>query len=606
MFNTLRKCLLFLPPAQRWRWGGMVPLVVSAAALEALGAAAVFLLIKLIGDPLHPPSFPFAGLIYRILPVGDPRAIVLWATVLVALFYVVKNAFLALVVAIESRVVTDSVTQLASDMLRGYLSLPLAFHFQRNSAELIRHTADGTDVVFRQVMAAAVAIVTEMLITLAIVSVLMTTAPVSTLIAIVMLFSLLAGLLRLTRRVLTRWSRREHDLKRETLQTLQQTFGALKEVKLRGGDAFFHGLYSAQHRTLSRLRHRYITLNDSLRLLIETVFVCGMLLLITLVNSRSVAGPDIVPLLGLYAYAGFRVIPSVNRVLMHLNTIRWGSVAVEKLYDDFVTFRRVVAATASSDGVADLSFTDRIELAGVSYTYAGAPTPAAQAIDLVIRRGESIGIVGPTGAGKSTLVDMILGFLQPATGHVIVDGCDIFARDAHLRGWQQRIGYVPQATYLIDDTLRRNIAFALPERGIDDAKLSAAVRLAQLEEFVAGLPHGLETVVGERGVRLSGGERQRVAIARALYHQPELLVFDEATSALDLQTERELTRAIDELHGKKTLIIIAHRLSTVHNCDRLVFLRNGRIAGIGSFDELLAGNAEFQNMVRTGSEAVAP
>jgi ATP-binding cassette subfamily C protein len=210
--------------------------------------------------------------------------------------------------------------------------------------------------------------------------------------------------------------------------------------------------------------------------------------------------------------------------------------------------------------------------------------PALQDITLTIHRGESVGIVGPTGAGKSTLVDVLLGLLRPTSGRVLVDGDDLAGYE---HAWQRLIGYVPQDPYLLDDTLRRNIAFGVPDSTIDEQRLARASTLAQLDEFVRQLPQGLETVVGEDGVRLSGGQRQRVAIARALYHDPDVLVFDEATAALDNQTEREVTRAIAALHGQRTLIVIAHRLTTVESCDRLIFLRDGRLVGVGPYAELL-------------------
>jgi ATP-binding cassette subfamily C protein len=214
---------------------------------------------------------------------------------------------------------------------------------------------------------------------------------------------------------------------------------------------------------------------------------------------------------------------------------------------------------------------------------------------LTIHSGESIGIVGPTGAGKTTLVDLVVGLLRPSSGRILIDGKDLSSR---LPAWKRNIGYVPQSIFLIDDSLRRNIALGIGDREIDESLVQAAVRLAQLERFVAELPQGLDTSVGERGVRLSGGERQRVGIARALYHDPGLLVFDEATSALDQATEAALAEAIEALHGKKTLLVVAHRLSSVRRCDLLVFLSQGRIAACGSYDDLLRDHPDFQRMVR--------
>ncbi|MBI3302784.1 MAG: ABC transporter ATP-binding protein [Deltaproteobacteria bacterium] len=593
MIATLRKCLLFLSPQIRWRWAGLIPLAVAAALLETLGAAAVFALMKIISDPSHVSRLPVVSAIYRVLPWREGRAVVLSFTVLVALFYILKNGLLAVAAYVQNKVVSDSMAALSRRMLQGYLMVPYAFHFRRNSAELIRNTSDSAEAVFRLVMVSAVSAISEVLVEAGIITVLMVTAPGVTLFAIVVLFGMLAVLLKLTRRVFTRWGVREQELKRAILQSLQQSLGGLKEIKVMGRERFFYEGFASRQGALVRIRSLHTTLVAVPRLLIETVFVCGMLLVITLVTARDSAGPDLVPLLGLYAYAGFRVIPSVNRILLNLNDIRYGAAATQRLYNDFVAFGHLASgAFAVSEG-EDLTFTDCISLEQVSYTYDGAPTPVLHDVTLTIRRGESLGIVGPTGAGKSTLIDLILGLLQPSGGRITVDGRDIVQP---LRSWQRKIGYVPQSIFLTDDSMRRNIAFGLRDVDIDERKVQAAVRLAQLEEYVASLPHGLDTIVGERGVRLSGGQRQRVAIARALYHEPEVLVFDEATSALDNQTEREVIRAIEALRGEKTLLVVAHRLSTVRACDRLVFLCDGCVAGYGSFDDLMAHNPDFRRM----------
>jgi len=241
----------------------------------------------------------------------------------------------------------------------------------------------------------------------------------------------------------------------------------------------------------------------------------------------------------------------------------------------------------------ELRFERAIVLDRVSYQYEAGAAPVLTDVSLTIRRGESVGIVGATGAGKSTLIDLVLGLLEPTGGSISVDGVDI-ARAR--RAWQRRIGYVPQAAFLFDDTIARNVALGVRPAEIDAARLADALRMAQLAEFVATLPDGVDAQIGERGIRLSGGQRQRVAIARALYRQPEVLVFDEATAALDNQTEREVTRAIEGLRGQKTLVIIAHRLTTVRHCDTLVFLRAGRVDAIGPFDRLLEESAEFRAM----------
>lgn len=593
MLTTLRTCVGLLSPRVRWRWMGLIPLVLAAALMEACGAAAVFALIKVMSDPSQVSTLPVVSLLYAALPWHGERAIVLSFTILVAVFYFLKNGLLAVAVYIQNKVASDSMATLSYRLLKGYLSAPYAFHFQRNSAELIRNTTDSVDAMVRLVLKSTVGVVSEALFVAGIIAVLMATAPFVTLVAVLVLFAGLIVLLKLSRDVFTRWGVQEQELKRAILQNLQQSLGGLKEVKVMGREHFFYEAFASQRAALVRIWSLHTTLSAMPRLLIETVFVCGMLLVILLVTAHGGTGPDLVPVIGLYAYAGFRVIPSANRILTYVNDIRYGSAATQRLSKDLRAFDHIPSDSFGTPEESDIVFTDRIVLDRVSYTYDGTCTPVLQDVTLSIRRGESIGIVGPTGAGKSTLVDLLLGLLSPSSGRILVDGRDIAQA---LRSWQRKIGYVPQTIFLTDDSVRRNVAFGLSDAEIDERKLQAAVRMAQLEDFIASLPQGFDTVVGERGLRLSGGQRQRVAIARALYHEPEVLIFDEATSALDHHTEREVTRAIEALQGKKTLIIITHRLHTVRMCDRLVFLSNSRVAGYGSFAELIAHNVDFRNM----------
>jgi ATP-binding cassette subfamily C protein len=593
MISQLRKCLAFLSPGMRWRWAMLIPLAIIAAMMEGLGAAAVFFLIKIVSDPSRLPDLPVVSSLFLRLPWHGEKAVVEILITAVALFYLAKNGLLGFVVYAQRTLVTESQAALARRMLQGYLALPYALHLRRNSAEMIRNIIDSAPRVFERVLLPAVGILTEGLVILGVVAVLMATAPWPTVVAGGILFLFLAALLRLTRRHVSRWGTQEQRLRKETLQSVQQSLGGLKEIRVMGRERFFYERFSDLERALARITCLHETFASFPRLLMETTFVLGMLLILS-ITARGGAGEDAVPLLGLCAYGGFRILPSINRILLHWNGIRFGAAVVDHLYDDMMLFERHRGDRSRSSGGEARPFTGSIVLDGVQYVYDGSDSPALKDISLTVHRGESIGIVGPTGGGKSTLINIILGLLRPSRGRVTVDGRDIFAS---LGLWQQKIGYVPQEIYLIDDSLRRNIAFGLSDEGIEEQKVRAAVGLAQLEEFLASLPLGLDTMTGERGVRLSGGERQRVAIARALYHDPELLIFDEATSALDNQTERELSRAIEALQGEKTLILIAHRLSTVRQCGRLIFLRNGRIEGEGTFGQLLESNREFRDMV---------
>lgn len=590
MVTNLRKCLDLLPSHRRWPWGGLIPLALIAAGLEAAGAAAVFTVITIINNPDRLADLPLVAALFNASPWHDEQTFTLVFCGLVALFYTVKNGFLSLEVYARSLCANRSAVALSARLLRGYLAAPYTFHLQRNSAELIRNCDSAVDLVCRTVLASAVAAASETLIVAGIVAVLLVTAPLVTLATGAITVAILAVILKLTQQKFSRWGTEVHELNRAILATLQQTLEGVKEVKILGCEQYFHTTYVRLRAALARFLGLRTTLEAVPRLLVEVLFVWGVVAIIVGTELLS-AGQHLMSLLGLFTYAGLRILPSAHRIVYHLNNIRFGSAAIDEVYNDFMGHGVQAQDSPRQPTTQKLPFNDCIRLDRVSYTYADRQEPALREITLHIARGESIGIIGPSGAGKSTLVDLILGLLQPSAGRVMVDGSEI---TEDLRAWQYQIGYVPQSVFLIDESLRRNIALGLQDDQIEAQKLRLAVRRAQLEAFVDTLPAGLETVLGERGVRLSGGQRQRVAIARALYHDPEVLVFDEATAALDHQTEAELVRAIESLGKQKTVLIIAHRSSTVRHCDRLVFLRAGRMVDCGPPAELLARYAELQ------------
>jgi ATP-binding cassette subfamily C protein len=284
------------------------------------------------------------------------------------------------------------------------------------------------------------------------------------------------------------------------------------------------------------------------------------------------------------------VVPSANRIMLNAGHWRTGRAFAANAIADYKALGRVPLRPHGPEPV--VGFHDALVCDDVTFAYDEGLMPAVSNVHLRLRAGESLGIVGATGSGKSTLVALLLGLLQPMSGRILIDGAPLAGLE---RGWQRLIGYVPQDTYLLDDTLRRNVAFGVPDPLIDEQRVARACTLAQLDDLLRQLPQGMDTPLGEDGTRLSGGQRQRVAIARALYTDPAVLVFDEATAALDNQTEREVTKAIASLHGTRTLIVIAHRLTTVEACDRLIFLQDGRVAASGTYDELLR-NATFRQM----------
>ncbi len=335
------------------------------------------------------------------------------------------------------------------------------------------------------------------------------------------------------------------------------------------------------------------TLGQLPRLVIETSLVWFMLAFFAVTVAMGSAAQQALSILGLFTYAGLRLQPSLQKIAAGFNSLKFSTAPTADMYRDL----RMIEENSTKGRPAGLfPFEHEISLQDVSFGYHGTENDAIAGVNLTIRRGEQIGICGPTGGGKTTLADLVTGLLSPSTGRVLVDGRDV-ATDT--RGWQRNLGVVPQMIFILDDSLRRNIALGLPDSEIDEDAVREAVRLAQLDDFVESLPEGLETMVGERGVRISGGERQRIAIARALYTRPKVLIFDEGTSALDNTTEQELMRSLKSLRGDHTILLVAHRLSTVRDADRVVFLEGGRIAGTDTFEGLRRSNASFRQMAGT-------
>jgi ABC-type multidrug transport system fused ATPase/permease subunit len=467
-------------------------------------------------------------------------------------------------------------------LFENYLRQPYVFHLERNSAQLIRNAVTEVNQFTFNVFLPLLLLMTESFVLLGLSVLVIAVEPVGTAIVGTVLGLASWGFYGSTRARMKRRGvdRQIHEGLR--LQHLQQGLGGAKEVKLFGREEDFLSQYREHNERSSRVTQYQVTLQLLPRLWLEVLAVTALALLVVTMLGQGRRMDEIVPALGLFAAVAFRVMPSANRALNAIQGLRYGSPVIEVLQQELALPTEAPPPPDSRRG--SLALRDAIELDDVSFTYPTGATPSIQSLSMLVRRGETVGVTGPSGSGKSTLVDLVLGLLTPNNGTIAVDGADI-QRD--MRRWQDQIGYVPQQVYLTDDTLRRNVAFGVRERDIDAAAVQRALGAAQLEEFVESLPAGVETLVGERGVRLSGGQRQRIGIARALYHDPNVLVLDEATSALDQVTEQGVMNAVMALHGSKTILIVAHRLSTVTRCDRLYRLEGGRLAASGRPDELL-------------------
>lgn len=594
--STARKIWALLLPAERHKAVVLMGMMIVGMLLEMTGVSLVIPTLALLTQRDIVSQHPALQPMFESLGNPSQQTLIMGGMLVLVGVYLVKNLFIGFLIWYQTRFAFGLQAQLSQRLFALYLRQPYTFHLQRNSAQLIRNTIGEVTIFTLHAITPMMLLFTEVFVLFGLGCLLLVVEPLAALVvASVMGFT---GWLfhRITRRHVTRWGKERQYHEGLRLQHLQQGLGGAKDVKLLGRESEFlnqYGLHNAQSAHVGQLQQ---TLQQLPRLWLELLAVVGLAILVLTLLVQGRPLDIILPTLGLFVAAAFRLLPSVNRVIAAAQTLRYGLPVVDTLYTEFSQ----LAPPPPDDSHAKVSFRDTLELKQVDYAYPGATEPVIKDVSFAIRRGESIGFIGTSGAGKSTLVDILLGLLTPNRGFVLVDGIDL---QQHLRSWQNHIGYVPQAIFLTDDTLRRNVAFGLPDEQINEAAVQRAIRASQLDDFVSSLSEGLDTLVGERGVRLSGGQRQRIGIARALYHDPSVLVLDEATSSLDTDTERGVMEAVRALHGSKTIIIVAHRLSTVEDCDRLYRLEQGRIVAEGKPGALLSnpsssGTVPTQTKVR--------
>lgn len=387
----------------------------------------------------------------------------------------------------------------------------------------------------------------------------------------------------------------------DLVRSVNEGLGGVKEIRILQREGSFTQRYRQALGDNLAVQRFMQVIGHAIPTVMEWISVLGLLAVVLILFSLGMASEAVVSMVILFAVSLLRLKGAIGTIIGRYAGLRHSLVSVDVVYDDLTALERESVAqreiqkrlSETNEALAVIDFEIRIVLEGVCFRYPNAHQEALWNISLTIEKGEAVGIVGSTGSGKSTLIDIVLGVLTPTRGRVLVDDTDICA---NLGAWQRDIGYIPQSIYLVDGTIKQNIALGLATDSIDEGLFGRSLRAAHLEDFVKALPNGSDTIVGERGVRLSGGQRQRIAIARALYHDPEVLVMDEATSALDNVTERAVINAVDQLKGERTIIMIAHRLSSVRYCDRIVVLENGSIEAIGVYEELVQVHAGFRRM----------
>jgi ABC-type multidrug transport system fused ATPase/permease subunit len=564
---------------------------VGLSLLDTIGVLATLPLFQVVaGVPVEEGAL---GTVGDVLGVSDPQRLVLLLCLFIVVVFVTKSVLAFLFRRWQVHFLADQQSVTSADILRRYLSAPYAFHLMRTPAELLRTVNEGVGMTYSGVVA-CLQVLIEVCNIVFVMGALVIVAPWPALFTLVYFVFFGSLLMRLTRVRLQRSGSRTIAAATDAYRLAMQSLNAVKEIKLRDSAEDFADRFLEARRRAAHSGADGTVYTDLPKYAFDVIFVVGVALLAAGLFAADDGGGQPLVTLGLFVAAGSRLLPSVVRLLASVGTARIADAPVRLVLQELHDLAASEQAFASRAGAAGPVPAGDIRVEDLWYRYPSTDVDVLRGIDLVIPAGSSLAVVGSSGAGKSTLVDLLLGLHEPTSGRITAGGLDVMD---NLVGWQSTLAVVPQEVYLADASLRANIAFGDRPEDIDADRVAEAVRRANLEHVVAALPDGLDAWVGERGVRLSGGQRQRVGIARALYRQPRLLVLDEATSALDNKTERTVTETIGGLAGEITVVVVAHRLSTVRHTDQLVFLDAGVVKAAGSFEEVRRRNADFAELV---------
>ncbi|WP_376691985.1 ABC transporter ATP-binding protein [Wenzhouxiangella sp. EGI_FJ10409] len=599
MFDNVRKTLQLLTRAESKRALLVLALMVATALAEVLGVAAVLPFIGVLSQPELVHENEWLQWLYVTLGFETERRF---------LFFLGLGFFVVLLVSIGSKItfkwamakLSERIGySLARRLVAGYLRQPYEWFLNQHSSNIGKTVLSEVEAVLAGSIKPLMEVLSKGLVALFIVGLLVIVDPLlagaaglGLLVAYILAYMVLRGPLK-------RLGQRRLAANQRRFRAISESFGGIKELKIGGLEGAALEQFKEPAREFAGMRAKSAILSGVPPLIIEA-FIMGGVVLFALF---AVSGPDelrsTLPILALFAFAVLRMKPALQMMYVNLGKLRFSGPALDNLHDTLESLTPETGSHLGTRRESPLKVERGIELRNIHYRYPGANTDAIKGIDISVPVGTRIGLVGSTGAGKTTIVDIVLGLLRPSAGEMCVDEAPI--TPDNVRAWRRTIGYVPQHIYLTDGSIRENIAFGIPPEQIDDVRIRRSASIAQLDDFVGNeLREGYETLIGERGVRLSGGQRQRIGIARALYHDPAVLVLDEATSALDNRTERAVMQTLDKLAGQKTMIIIAHRLSTVQRCDQVYVLDHARVVGAGSYNSLMESNDIFRSIAEAG------
>ena len=580
--TMLKKIAYLFDHKQRLQLVGLAVMILVGGILETLSVSMMVPVVQAIMEPERVLNNRYVAGILEFLSIKistGRELIMLMLGVLIVLF-IVKNLYLLLQTYVQNTFVTRNRNRMISRVMREFLNRPYEEYLGADIPTVFRLTDSDIPNAF-QLILVMIQMVTEIVVAVSICIVLVIASPAMTIFCGVVFLGMTLIITKVLKPRLNAIGRKNQAIQSRIAKWRIQSIYGLKDVKVLHREEFFVRNYYESGAIGANVARNYAVMNNTPRLLIETVFIVAVLSFIMIYMTR---GGDISALfqqLMAFAVAAVRVMPATNRINTYLSEIAYSQPCLDYLYENLTESMKldVNGSVTGLDGARTqtnppLALTDKIVLDHISFTYPNTSKPIFTDAHMEVKKGQSVGIMGPSGAGKSTIVDILLGLLHVQAGTITCDGRDIFDNYA---SWLGHIGYIPQSIYLIDESIRDNIAFGIDADKIDDQRIWEVLEEAQLKEFVEELPEGLETTIGDRGVRISGGQRQRLGIARALYHNPEILVFDEATSALDGDTEQAVMEAVNSFHGKKTMVIIAHRLNTIAKCDVIYKVGAGKI-----------------------------
>ena len=554
---------------------GLAILMIVGSILELLAVAVFNPCIEVLMQTSSIEDDSFLKLFFAHIHLNGIEQYLVVLSALIAVIYLVKNIYLSF---LQNTILSFSYTtrmNLATRLLTTYMNEPYTFHLSKNIAEMQRCLQSDTSQ-FMSLINSCLQLTVEMVTCLALAAYLFHTSHSITVVIGVLLLLCIGLFFMISKKVSSRLGRQNERYNAKLFQWINQSLGGIKELKILQREEYFIDSYKTNYKKLIWGARVNELISALPKYIVETVAMVGLVfaIIIKLLFGHG-ALETFIPQIAVFAVAAFRLLPSVGRVNAYINSIMYNKASLDMIYDDLKEIDSEPVQEAEWQGEKEnWIFNKGVIVEHVTYHYPDSDVEVLHDISMEIPKGKTVALIGPSGAGKTTLADIILGLLPPTSGVVRMDRHNIYE---NLRSWREKLGYIPQTIYLSDDTIRNNIAFGIYQEQIDDNAIWKALEKAQLREFVQGLENGLDTYVGDRGVRLSGGQRQRIGIARALYHDPEILVLDEATSALDSSTEQAVMESIESLQGLKTMIIIAHRLTTIKNADLVYEVSGGNV-----------------------------